>query len=547
MKFTRREFLKTLGCSIFSFSFPLDIINQFQQGVFWPSFSFKKIPESIRSILEKTPKTAFNSNGHLFIYDENGVLSGQVFQTQTEWNLEKNRKVDRLRDDVPWGIVLHWFGDKNVGEMGIDGYLRGFNGLRKIEDYYTRTSAHFLVGDAYANVENDSQISIIQTQKPDTDGTPFVASHLQGINFAAHQEMRQYFVKAYYQLGYDEPLIYSLLQDMYDGLKLDPNQRTIAIEITGYDFDSIDHRPSDQKIANVLSVVWALMKRYNIPARNILGHHEIQLSKSDPGKNFITLIRFLLGVKALTDDDFEMKRLVFGQYLRPNEDTWQAIHCYFKYIRDYHVLVANPHRVYEWEIWSKYWFFYDTIFDILGNHRLANEIVTPIYEISGLDGYLFLNPYNHEGVDIYRENPESGFNHPSTGAMARLIADGECLYLGQGEGIHDGQIALFRHRLPNGSVVVSSYGHMEEIGNFKVGSNYLIGTQIGKLARERSKDCFLHFAVAYGSTWDLNLQKSPNIPLNVGPTWIRDRYLAPMEFLNQNSNPDTSPITNIPR
>jgi N-acetyl-anhydromuramyl-L-alanine amidase AmpD len=50
---------------------------------------------------------------------------------------------------------------------------------------------------------------------------------------------------------------------------MDPNMRTIAIEITGYDFENPEHYPGEQQIANVVGVVWAVMKRYGIPAMNI--------------------------------------------------------------------------------------------------------------------------------------------------------------------------------------------------------------------------------------------------------------------------------------
>ena len=110
--------------------------------------------------------------------------------------------------------------------------------------------------------------------------------------------------------------------------------RTIAIEIAGHSFDHPQFLPSDQKIANVIALVWALMKRYRIPATHILGHNEITLGKPDPGKKFLALIRYLIGVRALVEADIDSKHLVFGNFLGQEGDPELAVSRYFKFIRD---------------------------------------------------------------------------------------------------------------------------------------------------------------------------------------------------------------------
>ena len=72
-----------------------------------------------------------------------------------------------------------------------------------------------------------------------------------------------------------ESPINPVLKDIFEGPEIDPNFRTISIEIVGSDFDNHENYPSDQKIANTLSVVWAVMERYGIRASDVLGHHEI--------------------------------------------------------------------------------------------------------------------------------------------------------------------------------------------------------------------------------------------------------------------------------
>jgi hypothetical protein len=120
------------------------------------------------------------------------------------------------------------------------------------------------------------------------------------LDYEAHKNRKNYFVRAQYHLGYEEPGVGSILQTWLDGgQNIDPNMRTISIEMTGYDYENRVNFPSKQKIANTLSVVWALMRRYNITANNIFGHNEVQLNKPDPGKKFMAFMRLLIGAKTI--------------------------------------------------------------------------------------------------------------------------------------------------------------------------------------------------------------------------------------------------------
>ena len=172
--------------------------------------------------------------------------------------------------------------------------------------------------------------------------------------------------------------------------------------------------------------------------------------------------------------------------------------------------------------------------------KSGNLILIPLLNVFG-----FINPENHEGVDLHLQ--KNGLNLNSHSQMPiRLIANGECLHLGQGKGLHDGKIALFRHRQPDGAEIISAYGHLNEVGNLKVGNVYKVGTHIGKIdSGANTTHHFLHLAIAYGASWETTLRKNPNVPLNVGPTWIRNHYLSPIDHLykmselkgNQQSNP----------
>jgi hypothetical protein len=230
---------------------PVNNIDLFRESLEWPNLPFDTLPQSTQEILALVPTTMIGVDGILYLSKSRESSPGRIPLARTQWNRENNSRTHRLTSSVPWGIVLHWYGDKENFDKTITGYLRGFDSLRQIDDYITRTSAHFLIGDQIPTIElrgSEDQIGIIQTQKPDLDGTPFVASHISGLDYEAHKAKRQYFVRALYQLGYEEPGVRSILQDWFDGGRvIDPNMRTIAIELAGYDFENPTHYPSQQR------------------------------------------------------------------------------------------------------------------------------------------------------------------------------------------------------------------------------------------------------------------------------------------------------------
>jgi hypothetical protein len=531
---SRRDFLKLAGLNLGACLLPLQALSTVPYGS-WPALAAEELPAAINEILEITPETSIDDAGLLNLTDRRSQATGQVHLARTRWNLQHSTPSDRLASDVPWGIVLHWFGDLESKNLDLDGYLRGFNGRRREDDTLITTSAHFLVGDGQPTIyPPKDEIGIIQTQKADRDGVPFQAAHVRGLSMEPHDEKKQYFVRAYDQLARQDSTIRSLLQDLYatqNSPWYHPNQRTIAIEITGADFD--DDFPTKPKIANVLSVVWALMKRYNILASRVLGHHEIQMNKGDPGKQFMALIRFLIGVKALVQPDPLMKLLVFGQHIGPDGDMEQAVKRYFKLIRDYHVLITKPKQVYAWEALSQYWNIYPLVNRNVAALKAAATFSVPIAGALIKNGYSFLNPENHEGIDLHHPF-QKGTNRPEKPAEVQLVAQGECLYLGQVNDCHAGRLAIFCHQQPDAAQVLSVYGHLTELGRLKVGQHYPIGTPIG-VVDNVSVSCgrFLHFAIAYGAAWDLDLRSQPNIPLGAGVVWIRERYLDPLKYLEE--------------
>jgi len=276
------------------------------------------------------------------------------------------------------------------------------------------------------------------------------------------------------------------------------------------------------------------MKRYQITANNIIGHLEVQLSKSDPGKKFLALIKYLIGIKALIEPDEDMRSLIFGPFLNGQDSPHNAVLDYFEYLRDYLLLIATPRQVSEWDAWSKFFILHETIQQ--GHPELSGveTFYPPVIEPFWHPGYRFLLPDNHEGVDIYPDLRTI----PKQEAMqdVHLLASGVCMYMGRSIGLHDGLLAIFRHRQADGSDVISSYGHLKTLPNITIGEKCLGGQVIGQIATPNNPPHgFLHFSLAYGPSWEIYLSKNANIPLNVGPTWIKNYFISPAKFFADKS------------
>ncbi len=176
VKISRREFLKLLGVNLAGValgSFPGELTSE---AFLWPSLKLDQLPRSVQNILIRVPKTTVSEDGYLHLLNFNNRRLGKIPLAQTEWNLERSKSVDELFSEVPWGIVLHWYGDSDYFDRSVKGYLRGFNAVRSVGDYETQTSAHFLVGEGTPSLSltrEDNFRGIIQTQAPSPNGVPY--------------------------------------------------------------------------------------------------------------------------------------------------------------------------------------------------------------------------------------------------------------------------------------------------------------------------------------------------------------------------------------
>lgn len=242
------------------------------------------------------------------------------------------------------------------------------------------------------------------------------------------------------------------------------------------------------------------------------------------------MIRYLIGIKALLDNDPLMNKLVFGSFLDDGGDAEKSVQKYFKFVYDYLLMVSKPNHVYEWEGLSGYWFLRDLV-EGQPSPTLGRRFLSPIASKYSSPGRSFTLPENHEGIDLYKDESTISKAHPEDQAL--LVTHGQCLYIGEFKGYNGGKVAIFRHRQLSGSQVLSVYGHLEKVYDLSIGVEYPIHYPIGEIMNDHSHtEPFLHFAMAYGGTWDTDLKDRPSIPLNVGASWIKARYMNPLNLMS---------------
>jgi hypothetical protein len=164
-RLSRRDFLKFSGINLvaLAMSKPDPELLMLPE---WPAWRLDQFPPMVQAIFQCMPDLEVALDGTLRVKDAAGGFSIPVPQATTQWNRENSLRSDRLIGQVPWGIVLHWYGDRDTFDRSVKGYLRGFDSLREVDGELLRTSAHFLVGDARVTLQEEKSeglISILQT------------------------------------------------------------------------------------------------------------------------------------------------------------------------------------------------------------------------------------------------------------------------------------------------------------------------------------------------------------------------------------------------
>lgn len=526
---SRRDFLKTSAASLAALALPLGQHRLLPTATSAPHLAFSRLPPQMQAVLAKVPPLSINQRGLLDLMEPDGTTLGSAPLLRTQWNLERATYYERLDTSLPWGIVLHWFGDLPEHNLTVAGYLRGFDGIRPAGNSNGRTSAHFLVGDArpapFVRPEART-FGIVQTQLPDSDGIPFAASHMMGLSDSTLPS-DSYFAAAFARLSAEGKGVPNLLTTPEAWRKEDWNYHTLGIEATGSYYELPGNWPDDQQIANLVGLLAALMRRYRIAAENIFGHTELDPDKSDPGKIFMLVLRALLGAYALATPDPLLKTLTFGAWQKLHPDPELAVQAYFTALRDYLLIIARPDQVYAWETLSGCSLLLRNLQGLPAptDQRLQPPLLLPTH----LSGDVFLVPHHHEGVDLHIPSAVAGESLP-----VQLAAAGECLFVGDEPGYCPGKAAVFRHLQPDGAHFLTVYAHLTGTADLSAGHTYPAAAPVGHVLRATSShSAYLHFAIAYGASWEADLHTHTTPLLTTTRQHLLTRYLDPLPFLEQ--------------
>lgn len=137
---------------------------------------------------------------------------------------------------------------------------------------------------------------------------------------------------------------------------------------------------------------------------------------------------------------------------------------------------------------------------------------------------------HHIGVDF-----NWGDFDEDMGTPLKLILNGVCVFTGDGEWRSMGLVAIFCHRLPDGSLIYSRYAHLDS-WLAEVGKNYKAGELIGKMGKSGWKNGFshLHLDIANRECFERHYLVDPWWYPHKAPVREIERYfLDPVELINK--------------
>jgi hypothetical protein len=75
---------------------------------------------------------------------------------------------------------------------------------------------------------------------------------------------------------------------------------------------------------------------------------------------------------------------------------------------------------------------------------------------------------------------------------------------------------------------------LAETGDIRPGNLLTTGTRIGKVCGNSVyPESYLHFAIAFGATWETDFCTRPYVPINAGSSWISNRFFDPIRFMEK--------------
>lgn len=316
----------------------------------FPEINIGVLPEYTKKILGLTLKSRVNDSGVVEVDSNSDGDFSKVPVIQTEINkinLELAEKRSAYLCNETLGIVFHSFG---APDYLLKTYMPNGTAKEYVENGFGElTSAMFLVGDQKFNPKIDlinSPPSIVQCELPTPCGKLVPSAHVIPVDRDQYLiDYKQHYVSCMNQVCWDFHLPYpsSVLQSFFmKGRNSAPNRSMIGIEITGETFDKEGQFPSEEKISSVLTLATALTKYYKMsPAFNFLGHRELDLAKEDPGRRLTYLMKVLVGLNSLKNNDDDLSNIIFGPFIEKSASVQEGVLKYFDFIKEYFCISSD--------------------------------------------------------------------------------------------------------------------------------------------------------------------------------------------------------------
>lgn len=360
----RRDFLKVSSLSIaplFLPKIPLqkDLIDP--ESKKFPRLEIESLPTWVRQVWRQKPDLYLADSGRVNLvgqennYEQHPIPLEQTFITKRNKDLYYRGEYSSsqfIRTEDPKGIVLHWFGDSenwtksNAPNMTAKEYIdAGFG---------TATSAAFLVGSEHVtpNLGLDDKVAIVQAELPLPDGKWSESAHaLFKDPQTDGKNPNQYLIvtgdlttkygilprvetnNKYWGTRLGTHLQVMAKENIDSGFENQLNTQTLGIEILGIDFFRREDSPEIVQTANVLGLLMTLGRKYGISGTDILGHHEVDLSRGDPGVEFLFKMRLLYGLAPLINGDVSFAHDVYKPFLDAKFKVY-ALVDYFDYMEE---------------------------------------------------------------------------------------------------------------------------------------------------------------------------------------------------------------------
>lgn len=300
-KLGRRNFLELGATTLAALAFPNKLIPEYSSNT--DISEFLLLNDRVSEILSFTVPLAFDPEGNLLQRTKDGQ-NQQVSAIPTKYSLQQEDKVESVSL-----LVVHNDGNSRFWELENYRVERHAESIVWLLDR-NGLSAHWCV-DGFPIGEKQKGISgygVLQTHKPSGD-----------VNFpryGAHVRME---VEDDHKLKtleiFKNTKIDSNIQELYRANVKSFNFHTVGFEQVGRDYDlnfPIENQPDNQQIANALSLSIAVMKQHRLTPWDVVGHHEVQELKIDPGDYYMATLRFMLGVAAI--EGKAPKNLVFAHF-----------------------------------------------------------------------------------------------------------------------------------------------------------------------------------------------------------------------------------------